>query len=177
MFIQESNVYLRPLRIEDALVSYHWRNDHEVWKYTGNRPDRTITPEIESEWLIKVLSDQSSYRFAICVREGESTSYVGNIQLTGVNNDEAEYHIFIGDKSYWGKGIAKVATKLLLNIAFDQLKLNRIKLSVRYDYLSAIGLYKKCGFLPDENAHPNPIEKDGFAWLIMVKYKTTEDVK
>ena len=37
-------VLIRPLEVSDALTSYKWRNDPEIWKYTGSRPDMEITP-------------------------------------------------------------------------------------------------------------------------------------
>ena len=40
-------IYIRPLRIEDALISYKWRNICEIWALTGSRPDIEITPELE----------------------------------------------------------------------------------------------------------------------------------
>ena len=94
----KEGVFIRPLTIQDALVSYRWRNDPEVWKFTGSRPDRYITQEIEIEWAKKVLQDKSSHRFAICVQEEQAVHYVGNIQLTDITAQEGQYHIFIGDR-------------------------------------------------------------------------------
>jgi RimJ/RimL family protein N-acetyltransferase len=94
------NVLIRPLVKEDALTSYQWRNDSEIWKFTGSRPNITVTQEVESEWIEKVLKDDISKRFAILC-DGE---YIGNVQLTNINNDSAEFHIFIGKKSFGEKG-------------------------------------------------------------------------
>ncbi len=72
--------------------------------------------------------------------------YVGNIQLTGIANKEAEYHIFIGEKNYWGKGIAYEATRLIISYAFEKLKLSAVNLKVRKEHERAINLYLKFGF-------------------------------
>ena len=58
-------ITIRPLCIEDALTSYKWRNNPNIWKYTGNKPDKVITPEIETEWIKKVLKNENERRFAI----------------------------------------------------------------------------------------------------------------
>ena len=61
----------------------------------------------------------------------------------------AHYHVFIGNKEYWGKGVAKQASKLILAYAFNVLKLESVKLRVRKENISAFMLYEKLGFEVD----------------------------
>lgn len=136
-------VLIRPLTIEDAETSFRWRNNPEIWEYTGNKPSREITPEIEKDWLQNSLCDKTAARFAIMVDD----TYVGNIQLTDINNETAQYHIFIGEKDYWGKGIAKLATSQILRYANNCLRLNKVFLKVNPLNISAIKLYCNCGFV------------------------------
>jgi RimJ/RimL family protein N-acetyltransferase/glycosyltransferase involved in cell wall biosynthesis len=134
---------IRPLELGDAEISHKWRNDPEVWKFTGSRPDIHITEEIERNWIENKLKESDSKRFAIV----HDNIYVGNIQLTNISpNEAAEYHIFIGDKSFWNKGIAKIATNLLIEYAKNELKLKKIYLFVNPLNLSAIKVYEKSGF-------------------------------
>lgn len=136
------NIYIRPLEKKDALISYKWRNDSEVWKYTGSKPDKEITWEVEDEWIDKVIKDNSNKRFAIIVDD----VYIGNIQLTNIKGDSAVYHIFIGDRDYWGKGISKQATFLILNYAKRNLNLSNVILEVKKDNIAAFKSYLKSGF-------------------------------
>ena len=145
-----NSVYIRPLRREDALISYKWRNDPDIWVYTGRRPDRTITPEIELEWIDCVLKDPTSRRFAICLNDGDV--YIGNIQLTDIKDGKAEFHIFIGAKEYWGKGFATEATKMLIGYAKDELQLKELHLWVNPQNKSAVKVYLKCGFYQTDNS-------------------------
>jgi len=39
-------VIIRPLQETDAFISNKWRNNPDIWKYTGNKPDKEITLEI-----------------------------------------------------------------------------------------------------------------------------------
>jgi len=137
-------VIIRPLELADAEYSWRWRNDPEIWKYTGSRPDKIITAEIEREWIAKVIDNKNEKRFAICV--GSSREYIGNIQLTDIEAGESQYHIFIGNKAYWGKGIAQAATKLILQFAFEKINLDEVYLFVHHENLAAIEAYLKCGF-------------------------------
>lgn len=141
-------VLIRPLCEEDALTSWMWRNDTEVWQFTGSKPDKPITAHIEQEWIRKVLKEETSRRFAILVDE----NYVGNIQLTNIRNGkDAEYHIFIGNKSYWGKGIAHLATSQILHYAKEALSLQSLYLTVDPLNIGAIKTYEKSGFVKRSN--------------------------
>ncbi len=140
------DIYIRPLCLEDAKTSYIWRNNPKIWEKTGSRPDREVTLEMEIEWIQRVIAEQSSRRFAICI--AETGQYVGNIYLINVNfeNKTAEQATFIGEIDYWGKGIASVARQLLSEYAKNELKLNKLVSRVREDNIASIKSNLKLGF-------------------------------
>lgn len=141
-------VTIRPLQESDAYISYKWRNDHEVFRFTGRGGySQTITPECELDWLKKVIANPDEYRCAILV----DGNYVGNIYLTDINKVSAVYHIFIGEKAYWGKGVAKQASRLILEYAFSRLGLQTVFLKVRKQNTRAYCLYLSLGFLDVTN--------------------------
>lgn len=136
-------VHIKPLSKEQALTSYRWRNDPAVWEFTGKRPDRFITQEVETAWIERVLQESNSKRFGIW----SDDVYIGNVQLTGiVEKQAAEFHIFIGEKDFWGKGIAKLATLQILRFAKFTLQLRSVFLKVNAGHNNAFKLYKTCGF-------------------------------
>ena len=151
-------VSVRPLKKEDALTSYKWRNNPVVWKYTGSRPDRYITPEIEMEWITRVLKNTDEKRYAI-IAENE---YVGNVQLLNITKQSAEFHIFIGDTNFWNKGVATKATMLVIKEA-KKLNLDYITLKVNKSNTAAIKLYNKAGF--EFNSQDN----DSYTMLLNLK--------
>ena len=136
------NVRIRPLKEQDAYTSVKWRNDPEVFKFTGNTYKYEITIGNELEWIRKVIANTNDYRCAILVDE----VYVGNIYLTDIKEGTAHFHIFIGDKSYWGKGVAKRASLLILEYAFNVLNIKEVLLRVRNVNTSAYNLYLRLGF-------------------------------
>ena len=89
--------------------------------------------------------------------------YVGNIYLTDIDGESAEYHIFIGEKGYWGKGIAEGASKQIIKYGFEERGLKYVYLHVREDNVRAVRLYEKLGFVPEE--------KDD-NWIKMIKCKS-----
>lgn len=116
-------VYLRPLVIEDAQISYQWRNNPKIWRFTGSRPNRHITAEMETAWLVSVLNRENEKRFAICLCEDDR--YIGNIYITDINR-EAQIHIFVGEIQFWGKNRAFEAGWQALDYAFHSLQLDSV---------------------------------------------------
>ena len=138
------DIYLRPLIKKDAFTSFNWRNNPNIWKLTGSCPNTKITPKIELDWIRKVLKKKDEIRFAICIKK--INKYVGNVQLTNIKNNKAEFHIFIGEEEYWNKGIGSAATMLLIDHAKNKMNLKQIYLWVNEGNISAYKVYKKCGF-------------------------------
>jgi diamine N-acetyltransferase len=167
------SVYLRPLKLEDAKTSYQWRNNPLIWKFTQFKPDRPVNIALETSWLKKVLKNKTEYRFAICLLE--NGQYIGNIQLINVKNNSGCFHVFIGDPTFWGKGIGKEATALILNYGFTKLALDFITLEVHKDNLFANAVYQRMGFEKiNENGNfiEMALEKNYF--LNQKKYYKTE---
>lgn len=135
-------VRIRPLIEEDAKISYQWRNNPEIFKYTGANYDHQITLGDETNWIRQVINNKNDYRCAI-IADGQ---YVGNIYLTDIENGIGTYHIFIGEQDYWGKGIATKASEQLIDYAFKQLNLYEIRLKVKRQNSRAVSMYEKLGF-------------------------------
>ena len=135
-------IKIRPLVEDDAYTSVRWRNDPEVFKYTGNIYDHEITIESELNWIRKVINNPNDYRCAIIADD----VYVGNVYLTDIDGVSARYHIFIGNKDYWGRGVAKEASKQIIDYGFDRFKLKEIKLKVKKQNTRALELYISLGF-------------------------------
>lgn len=135
-------VFIRPLTVEDAAVSVNWRNDAEIWKYAGRKPDRVITSEMEREWAANVIADKSRLNFAICLNP--SKRYIGNIYIKGVSGRFGGVAVFIGEKGCWGRGYGRAALRLLLAEAARR-GFRELEISVHKDNVAAIITYLKCG--------------------------------
>ncbi len=138
------DVTIRLLEENDAKISFLWRCDPEIWKYTGAKPTQNITYEIEKVWIQEVLKRKDEVRFAICV--GNNKEYVGNVQLTNITETDAEFHIFVGNKNFHNKGIGTKAANLILDYSDKVLKLKTVYLFVNKNNIAAIKSYEKCGF-------------------------------
>lgn len=111
-----ADVYLRPLRMEDAKTSWKWRNNPKIWRKTISRPDRLVTEEMELAWAKKVIADPCRRNFAICL--SATDRYVGNAYLIDIHDDVAGGSgIFIGEEDCQGRGYGEAAWALLLEEA------------------------------------------------------------
>ncbi|MGY4884992.1 MAG: GNAT family N-acetyltransferase [Nanobdellota archaeon] len=81
-----------------------------------------------------------------CILNKETKEPIGDINLFDSEEFKSmpEISIMIGEHA--GKGFGTEASRLLLDFAFNKLKLKEVNLSVYKDNLPAVGLYKKLGF-------------------------------
>ena len=75
----------------------------------------------------------------------EADEYLGTISLKEIAGGSAEYAISTRSCAH-GTGAAMEATRQLLNIAFDELGLQRVYLNVLADNGRANAFYQKAGF-------------------------------
>jgi len=140
----ENSVYIRPLKVDDAKVSFNWRNNAKIWRFTGSKPDKEVTYEMERQWMEKVLERKNEKRFAICLEN--SGQYIGNVFFTDIENDEAVINIFIGELSFWGESRADRALYLLMDHGFNSMNLTTIKTYIRPKNNAALALAVRTGF-------------------------------
>ena len=138
-------VVIRKLRTDDAIISWVWRNDLSIWKLTAKSWNTYVNYETELKWIQSVLLDKTRLTYAICV--GQYEEYIGNVQLTNINSEDACFHIFIGNKNYWGKGIGMIATKLFIDHVKNNLNIKKIYLYVKETNTAALSIYNKVGFV------------------------------
>ncbi|MBI1812552.1 GNAT family N-acetyltransferase [Candidatus Peregrinibacteria bacterium] len=138
------HIFLRELREEDATEAYaSWLNDPEVNRYLETRQ---VTLEQLRSYIREKAASPDALLFGIFWKE--NGRHIGNIKLEPIDREahEATMGILIGDKEYWGKGIATEATNLISDYAFSLLHLRSITLGVIADHAAAIRVYEKCGF-------------------------------
>ena len=139
-----NTIYLRNINLNDVNKEYlSWLNDDEVMK--GIVSSGYHLTNLKS-YVIDKISNENTYFFAIILKS--NNKHIGNIKLDFHDSkaNVSELGILIGNKNYWGKGIAKEACSLMINYGFNNLKLRKIFLAVFETNIAAIRLYKSLGF-------------------------------
>jgi RimJ/RimL family protein N-acetyltransferase len=140
-----SSIYLRPLNVEeDAPLFLDWFNDPEVTRFTRRYLPMTLAGQVE---LLRSAEGKTN-AFMVAIVRKQDDQLIGAMGLHDIDprHRNAWFGITIGDKSAQGKGYGTEATKLILDIAFLTLNLNRVYLYV-YEYNErARHVYEKLGF-------------------------------
>lgn len=120
-----------------------WMNDPEVIKYLSSGGDYTIKI---LEKFLKQIDKNTTLFWAITLKK--NNKHIGNIKIDSFDkvNFHCEYGIMMGDKSEWGKGYAKEASKIVIEYCFNNFKLRKINLGVLESNLAALNLYNKLNF-------------------------------
>jgi len=124
--VQGTLVDLEPLAPKHVSERYAaWFNDPEVTRFNSHGARVMTLQDIEA-YVSRVKDSEEDAVFAMIAKD--KGIHVGNITLQkiDVKNKNAEYAVILGDRDYWGKGIATEASKLLLEFGFKDLGLHRI---------------------------------------------------
>lgn len=140
-------ISLRRLLEKDSQYMLEWMHDESI--ASSFRFDSlSFTLEDVLNFINDSNKDTNNLHYAIV---DENDEYLGTISLKEIDhqNLDAEYAISLRKKCH-GKGIAKEATTLLLDKAFNELKLNKVYLNVLQDNIKAIRFYEKYGFKKED---------------------------
>lgn len=137
---------LRPLTLDDTDNIVKWRNSDDVRKNLFNQG--LITPEQHKSYFKKYIESGLCLQYIIEMHFDAQSMDVGTVFLKDIDthSKKGEFGIFIGEPEARGTGLARKATKELLRIAFDELKLNKVYLTLFADNVPAFRTYLSAGF-------------------------------
>jgi len=138
-------VKIRAFEKADIHKKVEWINNPENNQFLHY--DIPICVEKTEKWFDSHVGRTDRYDAVIEV----DNRPVGTIGLLSIDqkNKKAEYYIAMGETAYKGKGIAKEASRLILQYGFDVLKLNRIYLYTESENVAAQKLFEKVGFIKE----------------------------
>lgn len=123
---QGNKVGLRALSKSDLSGNYlRWFNDPEVMRYSSNGIYHNTYEKFE-KYIDSLEGDRS--RLVWAMDELSSQKHIGNVSLQSIDfiNRNAEIAIILGDKTCWGKGLAKEALQFVFKHGFERMNLHRI---------------------------------------------------
>ncbi|MEX1307711.1 MAG: GNAT family protein, partial [Eubacteriales bacterium] len=137
---------LRELKLTDAPSMLEWMHDETI-SQQFRFDTMGQTQETVEAFIKKSMNDAENKHFAIV---DESDEYMGTISLKHIDNNDktAEYAIVLRKKAQ-GQGLARQATRALLEKAFIEYGLNKVYLNVLSQNKRAIRFYESFGFKPE----------------------------
>jgi len=145
--IEGERIILRLLKREDLSHTLSWRNQDDIRKWFRNTA--IISVDSHYTWFEQYLELDNDYIFLIIAKNLNSIP-IGQISIYNINWDAktAEFgRLLIGEPRAKGRGLAKEATRLLLDYAFNTFGLQKIVLEVKNENTPAKAVYLDTGFI------------------------------
>lgn len=138
-------VALRRPRADDLPAVVRWYRDPEIARLTRYQTRPMSQADIERFFQVRMLSMDA---LAYSIVELPSWRQIGFTTFSSLDPDNGSvlFHITIGERDAWGRGLGTETTSLMLAHAFERLALHRVGLTVFSYNLRAIRAYEKAGF-------------------------------
>lgn len=161
-------IYLEGLSHKHVCERYaRWLNDKQVCK--ENRHGKVYnTIEMTRDYVESVDKSENIAVFAIITKK--ENKHIGNICLENISweDNSGEIAILIGEKEFWGKGIATKAYRLIIDYGFNTLDLHRLFSDMTTRNKAMIRVAEKVG-MSREGILKEAFFKDG-EYVDVVKY-------
>lgn len=139
-------VHLRELERSDLTERYlSWLNDPEVNEHLFVGRNLSTMASLIA-FYDSASANPNVVIFAIV--DAETGTHIGNVKLEMYDTASrvVDWGIMIGDKAYWGRGIAQEVGRLTTAWAFERWNAHKITLGVPDGHDAAIRAYQKVGF-------------------------------
>ena len=133
---------IQPIDVTSKYVD--WMNDPEVVFFTEqkyfNHDSDTVMQFVNQQW-----QSENNFLFGIFVND----SHIGNIKLGPINwyHKNATLSYIIGDKNYWGQGLAICAIEAAVDFGFNDIKLEKIWAASFCENIASIKALERNGFV------------------------------
>lgn len=137
-------ITLRQITDDDCLKIVSWnqsKNEEYLYQWAGSK---TYKYPITSEQIKARFTEENTIIFVIF----SDDEAVGSVELNKINRGESSANVcrFILSDDFQNIGIGTSALKQLVNIAFNEMNLKKLTLSVFCYNVAALRCYEKCGF-------------------------------
>ena len=136
------HISIRKFERRDIPKKVEWINDPQNNHYLHY--DLPLEVGKTEKWF-EANKDRNDRYDCIIEADGDPCGLIGLLNIDN-KNGKAEYYISMGEPSYKGRGVATEASRLILEYAFDKLKLEKVYLYTEVDNIPAQRLFEKVGF-------------------------------
>ena len=160
--LEGKQIILRSISLSDCNDKYvGWLNDKDVNSFLESRLSKQTINSVK-DFVKNVIESDHSYMFAIIHKE--SNDYIGNIKIGPIESNYRNSFIgyLIGEKKYWGNGLATEAVFLATKFCFDFLKLHKVRAGVIAQNIGSIKLLEKLNFIKEARLRENVIINDSY---------------
>lgn len=144
MRFDSERIYIRSITYDDTDTIVKWRAQDNVKRYFIYRGE--LTKEVHNNWMRTQVETGRVVQFIVCMKEDDRP--IGSVYLRDIDrqHSKAEYGVFLGEEDIRGMGIGQEALRLVLDVAFKILGLNRVYARALADNEASINCFLECGF-------------------------------
>jgi len=123
----------------------NWFKDEKINYYLQYQGEETTLDDIRT--YVHDLLSNGHYFFAVL--DKETKLHIGNVRIEIISKYAhiGKFSMIIGDSNYHGKGIGTEVVKLVIDIAFNQIKLRKLTVDVVSENTPAVRVYEKNNFI------------------------------
>lgn len=147
---ESDNIFLRPFCRADIPVWTQWFNDPAVTHYL-NKGTAPNTEEMQTEFFEKISRSKTDVQYAIVHRSDQHlVGTVGIHEISWIHR-RGKVSVVVGNRSYWGKGVASEAIRVMTLHGFTKLGLNKLFAGVWEGNLGCQKAFEKNGYVVEGN--------------------------
>lgn len=140
-------IHLRELTVDDVNERYlSWLRDGDVKAFLEVDGNQLTLDDIR-DYITAGPRNGDYFMYAICTND--SNTHIGNVKVGPINQKHriADLPVVIGDKDFWGKGIAVEAIRLGNQIAFEEHGIRKLHGQIYRNNIGSIKAYCRGGWI------------------------------
>ena len=148
MNIKGKNIELREFTLNNLNDQnyFKWLRDKDVINTIGRIEYLTnLKFENVEKYVSELIDSNENCLFAIYTNDKK---FIGTVKIGHINwrTGVADIGIMIGEKNYWGKGIAKEAILMVIDYSFNYLSLRKLTSGCASLNIPMVKVFEKLGF-------------------------------
>lgn len=179
-FLESERIQLRPFTREDVPFWFQWFND----KATTTKMNKGAFPntELAQDQFLETIS-RSKNDIQLAIASKKDHELIGAIGLHKIDwiHRHADISIIIGNKKYWGQGIATEAIGAMVEHAFAKLNLHKLTAGTWANNTGSQKAFEKNGFVLEGTLRDQFFFQDGYVdqiclGLLYENWKKTKEI-
>jgi [ribosomal protein S5]-alanine N-acetyltransferase len=140
-------IYLRELTKEDVDEKYlSWFSDANVTQFLSV-DGSNLTKQTVVDYINHGIQTKTYFMYAICLKENDT--HIGNLKIGPIHpiHGFSDLVAVIGNKEYWGKGLATEAITVGNELAFNTYNIRKLTGSIYSENIGSIKAYTRAGWV------------------------------
>lgn len=163
MILKTNRFILREYTFDDAQTIYDLIKDPEIYKYMHWGPNSKEDTDNHIKMAIDAQKEIPRISYEMLITDKSNAEVIGaaGIRVTKGSNREGSCGYWI-KKDLWGRGIATEVTQRIIQLGFEEMKLNKISATAMPQNIGSIKVLEKVGMKKEGLLRDNIFAREKF---------------